>query len=249
VIDHPLITIPVEVEQDDATQRIRVCPAGAPEVEARCLAGLTLADRAGYMSVRQSVNDEGTDLWDAQVLRSLMQPLIRTIDDEGTLVDSAPSPAAAAVADGSWVLFMRRRLPDYQGFLDRMRALYRDESVPVPDTLQAVVSDASSALAGGADGAGDGSAGASWSQRSARSRRGSPASTRGSPMRASGSSLPTWMPSAAPSPSRRRRCSPPAKRKSSAFPDGGRRARRPRGRKLPGGWPRRRDGLATSTTR
>jgi len=153
VIDHPLITIPVEVEQDDATQRIRVCPAGAPEVEARCLAGLTLADRAGYMNVRQSVNDEGTDLWDAQVLRSLMQPLIRSIDDEGTLVENAPSPAA--VADGSWALFMRRRLPDYQGFLERMRTLYRDESVPVPDTLQAVVSDAPSALAGGA---GDGGA-------------------------------------------------------------------------------------------
>ncbi len=33
--------------------------------------------------------------------------------------------------DGSWVLFMRRRLPDYLGFLDRMRELYRDESVAV----------------------------------------------------------------------------------------------------------------------
>ena len=68
VIDHPLICIPVEVEQDEVTQRIRVCPAGAPEVEARCLAGLSLADRAGFMSIRQSVNDEGADLWDAQVL-------------------------------------------------------------------------------------------------------------------------------------------------------------------------------------
>ena len=27
VIDHPLVTIPVEVEQDKVTQRIRVCPA------------------------------------------------------------------------------------------------------------------------------------------------------------------------------------------------------------------------------
>jgi hypothetical protein len=45
LIDHPLISIPVEVEQDEVTQQIRVCPAGAPEVEARCLAGLSLADR------------------------------------------------------------------------------------------------------------------------------------------------------------------------------------------------------------
>ena len=51
---------------------------------------------------------------------------------------AAPGTDGAAVVDGSWVLYMRRRLPDYQGFLDRMRELYRDESVAVPDTLQAV---------------------------------------------------------------------------------------------------------------
>jgi very-short-patch-repair endonuclease len=148
LIDHPLICIPVEVEQDEVTQRIRVCPAGAPEVDARCLAGLSLADRAGFMSVRQSVNDEGADLWDDQVLQGLLRPLIRAIDHDGTIVGRAPLPAEAAVVDGSWVLFMRRRLPDYQGFLERMRNLYQDESVAVPGTLQAVVSDAPSTLAG-----------------------------------------------------------------------------------------------------
>ena len=148
LIDHPLISIPVEVDQDDVTQRIRVCPAGAPEVQARCLAGLSLADRAGFMSIRQSVNDSGTDLWDTQVLQGLLRPLIRAIDHEGTVVEHASPPAetGAAVVDGSWVLFMRRRQPDYQGFLERMRALYRDESVAVPNTLQAAVSDAPSSL-------------------------------------------------------------------------------------------------------
>jgi very-short-patch-repair endonuclease len=149
VVDHPLVTIPVEVEQDESTQQIRVCPSGAPEVEARCLAGLTLADRAGYMSVRQSVNDDDVDFWDPEVLQGLMQPLIRAIDDRGTLVERVAAPSESAVADGSWVLYMRRRLPDYQGFLDRMRELYRDEAVHVPDTLQAVVSDAPSQLANG----------------------------------------------------------------------------------------------------
>jgi very-short-patch-repair endonuclease len=124
-----------------------VCPAGAPEVEARCLAGLSLSDRAGFMSIRQSVNDEGTDLWDPHVLQSLLRPLVRAVDHEGTVVDQTSPPGDAAVVDGSWVLFMRRRLPDYLGFLDRMRALYRDESVAVPDTLQAVVTDAPSILA------------------------------------------------------------------------------------------------------
>ena len=123
VIDHPLVTIPVEVEQDDDTQRIRVIPAGAPEVEARCLAGLSLADRARYISIRQSVNDSGMDLWDEQGLLHLLQQLIRAVDHEGTLTGQA---AYAAVADGSWALYMRRRLPDYQGFLEQMRELYRD---------------------------------------------------------------------------------------------------------------------------
>jgi len=50
---------------------------------------------------------------------------------------------------------MRRRPPEHLGFLDRMRALYRDESVAVPDTLRAVVSGAPSALAGPAAGDGD----------------------------------------------------------------------------------------------
>jgi very-short-patch-repair endonuclease len=148
VIDHPLISVPVEVEQDDVTQRIRVCPAGPPQLEARCLAGLSMADRATFMSFRQSVHDDGIDLWDAQVRRGLLRPLIRAIDHDGTLAELAPPPAGAAVADDSWVLFMRRRLPDYQGFLDRMRELYQDESVAVPETLQAIVSDAPSALAG-----------------------------------------------------------------------------------------------------
>ena len=147
VIDHPLVTIPVEVEQDDDTQRIRVIPAGAPEVEARCVAGLSLTDRARYMSVRQSVNDSGMDLWDEQALAHVLQQLVRAINHEGTLAGQAPPPAQAAVVDGSWVLYMRRRLPDYQGFLERMRELYRDESVPLPDTLQAIVTDAPSVLA------------------------------------------------------------------------------------------------------
>lgn len=149
VVDHPLLSIPVEVEQDRLTQRIRVCPAGAPEVEARCLAGLSLADRAGFMSVRQAVNDEGADLWDVQALHGLLRRLVRAIDHTGTLVavDPASGDNEAAIVDGSWMLYMRRRLPDYQGFLDRMRELYRDQAVAVPLTLQAVVTDAPSELA------------------------------------------------------------------------------------------------------
>ncbi len=148
--DHPLLCIPVEVEHDEVTQKIRVVPAGAPEVDARCLADLPLADRARYMSIRQSVNDEGLDLWDSQGLRGVLQSLIRAIDHEGTVIEQVRPHSGTATVDRSWVLFMRRRLPDYQGFLERMRALYKDKSVAVPETLRAVVSDAPSALAGSA---------------------------------------------------------------------------------------------------
>ena len=147
VVDHPLITIPVELERDDATQRIRVCPAGAPEVEASRLAGLPLADRAGFMGIRQSVENEGIDPWDADALGDVLRRLVRAVDHGGTLAEHAPAPGEAAVADRTWALFLRRRLPDYLGFLGRMRALYRDESVAVPDTLRAIASDAPPALA------------------------------------------------------------------------------------------------------
>src|SRR5258708_31285864 len=125
------------------------------------MAGLSRAGRAGFRSIRQSVSDEGTDPWDAQVLQGLLRPLIRAIDHAGTVVEHSPPPAeaAAAVVDGSWVLFMRRRLPDGQGFLERMRALYRDQSVAVPDPLRPMVPDPPSALAGRAAAAARGAPG------------------------------------------------------------------------------------------
>jgi len=156
VVDHPLICVPVELEQDEASQQIRVCPAGAPEIEARCVAALPLADRAAFLAIRESLSDEGTDPWDAAALQGLLNPLVRAIDPDGTVVEDAPAPAAAAAVDGSWVLFMRRRRPDNQGFLERMRALYRDPAVMVPDTLRAVVTDSPPALAAAGPAAGTG---------------------------------------------------------------------------------------------
>ncbi|MGP7999539.1 MAG: AAA domain-containing protein [Streptosporangiaceae bacterium] len=148
LVDHPLVCVPVEVEQDEVSQQIRVCPSGPLVVEARCLAGLSLADRSGVMSIGRSVSDEAIDPWNTEILPDLLRSLVRAVDHQGTFAERAAAPTEndPAVVDGSWVLFMRRRLPDYQGFLDRMRALYCEESTPVPDPLQALVSDATSAL-------------------------------------------------------------------------------------------------------
>jgi very-short-patch-repair endonuclease len=160
LVDHPLITVPARVDRDEATQRIRVCPAGPPRAETRCLAGLPLADRPGFTSAAQSVGDEGVDPWDGPALRDVLRRLVRAVDragtlagdegapDEGAPAQGPPAPEAAAVADGTWVLFLRRRPPDCLGFLERMRALYGDDSVPVPGTLRAVVSAAPPVLTG-----------------------------------------------------------------------------------------------------
>jgi hypothetical protein len=156
LVDHPLLTVPCEVTLDGGTQGIRVSPAGAPQVEVRCLAGLPLADRDEFMSIGQSVGDAGIDPWDGPALEDVLRRLVRAVDHEGTLAAQAPAPGGAAVADPGWVLFVRRRRPDYLGFLKRMRDLYRDDAVAVPHTLRAIVSAAPSALTEPeTDGAGD----------------------------------------------------------------------------------------------
>ncbi len=56
-----------------------------------------------------------------------------SVDDEGTVVDKTPGRAEHATVERGWLLFLRRRVPDSQGFLDEMRDLYaRDHPVPEP---------------------------------------------------------------------------------------------------------------------
>src|SRR5699024_931752 len=110
------------------------------------LADVPLDDRAAFNGIRQSlaVADDPFDPWDATEVESLLRRLVRALDHDGMVITGGGSDdSTAALVDPSWVLFLRSRRADYQGFLDDMRSLYRDGCEP-PAPLQAVVVDAPS---------------------------------------------------------------------------------------------------------
>jgi hypothetical protein len=126
---------------------LSVEPAGAAEVEAMCLAGLALDDRPGYMAARSAVVEAPLDTWNTPGMSQLLRRLALAIDRDGGVQGEGFLPLGAASVDLSWVLYLRRRRPDYQGFLDELRLLYKNGGIP-PPTLQAVVVDAPSSLIG-----------------------------------------------------------------------------------------------------
>ncbi|WP_196073285.1 AAA domain-containing protein [Nakamurella alba] len=139
IVDHPLITVPVEIDLQTDDQQIVVRPTGAPSVESRYLHGLPQHDATGYNAVRHSVTAENPDPWDATTLAELVQDLVRAVDDEGVVAATAPRRSASAVADTSWVLHARRRPPNAQAFLDAMRDLYTAHPDAIPAPLRAVM--------------------------------------------------------------------------------------------------------------
>lgn len=137
-VDHPLVTVPAEVMLDQQTQRVAVAPAGLPEVETRFLAGLDVHDRQSLNSQRQAATELEIHPWNAEEMPALLRRLARSIDDNGIVVSEAGSPGPSLVVDESWTLYMRRRVPDSQGFLEQMRSIYlAGGRVPAP--LQDIV--------------------------------------------------------------------------------------------------------------
>jgi hypothetical protein len=155
-VDHPLLTIEVEIDVDPTSQQVVVRPTGAIEVETLFLSDVGVADRIGLNSARQTIAEleEPVDAWDTSAARDLYRRLARSIDDSATLDENTDPSAPVATTD--WALYLRRRRPNYQGFLDDMRDLYED-GAPIPHPLTAVVIDEPSRLLDGADGI-DGSA-------------------------------------------------------------------------------------------
>lgn len=161
-VDHPLITVPVEVDLDGETEQLRVRPDGPPDIEVGCLAGLQLADKPALLAARQanaaSTGDgersASVDVWSDEDLAATLRRLAHAVDDHGVVVDAAsaqPADGESAVIDLSWVLYLRRRRPDYQGFLEELRELYASGVIP-PDPLSAVVIDTPSELIDGEKG-------------------------------------------------------------------------------------------------
>lgn len=140
-LDHPLITVPVEVSLDQKTQRLSVAPAGQAEVEVRYLAGISIHDRPSITAARQGAAELDLDPWNSAETSELVRRLTRSIDDRGTVVAEASAPASDLVVDESWTLYMRPRVPDSQGFLDEMRTIYLADGT-IPEPLRDIVMDA-----------------------------------------------------------------------------------------------------------
>lgn len=153
-VDHPLLTVPVEIDMDRRSEQIVVRPAGGVEVETRMLNGLDLRDGAGYAAVRQQVSDIDLDPWAGDEVTDVYRRLVRAVHDHGIVID-ATTPAAGpsdeptaepaggidrAVVEPTWTLFLRRRLPDSEGFLRQMRDLYRELPDVIPPPLRDILS-------------------------------------------------------------------------------------------------------------
>jgi len=146
VISHPLFTIPVEIEINSSRQ-LSVVPSGALELETLFLANIDkVAARNLLSSRRATLEDDPFDPWDDDIFKTQAREVIRMVSLEGTVQGEGAGTPGAPVTDLTWVLYVRRRRPDYQGFLDRMRELYVDGVQP-PLPLGSIVVDAPSILA------------------------------------------------------------------------------------------------------
>lgn len=151
-IDYPMLSTPVEIDLDPATNEIRVRPSGALEIEALYVSDVQLADANGFKAIREAwaADETGIDPWNCSELDDILRRLIRTFDHDGISSDGPGPTDGAAIVHPSWMVFMRRRRPDYQGFLDSMRDLYA-QGVQIPHPLAALVVDEPSRLGDVAD--------------------------------------------------------------------------------------------------
>lgn len=138
-VSHPLFVIPVEIDlQKDRS--LAVVPSGALELDTLCLANLDIASRATLSSRRELLDDTPFDPRDPVELRNQAREIVRLISNNGVVEGEGAASANEPAVDTSWVLFMRRKRPDYQGFLDLMRDIYSDgHEAPLP--LRSLVVD------------------------------------------------------------------------------------------------------------
>ncbi len=144
-IRHPLFTTVVEVTDGD-NNALLVTPTQPLEVETLPFAAVALADRAALSEVRDAVNREPFDPWTGEQLVARSRTVVRALHHDGVVAGEGAARPAAPVVDTGWVLYTRRRRPDRQGFLDRMRELYETGAIP-PDALSSLVVDTPSEFA------------------------------------------------------------------------------------------------------
>jgi very-short-patch-repair endonuclease len=131
-VAHPLFVVPVDIEIT-ASRQLKVQPTGALEIDTLCLANLNLANRSGLAARRELLEGDPFDPWDESKLRQQSREVVRMLSLNGVVKGEGTSSAGAPVIELGWVLFVRRKRPDYQGFLDKMRQAYLDgATIPIP---------------------------------------------------------------------------------------------------------------------
>ena len=138
-VDHPLLTVPVEIDAAHGSEQLMVRPAGPLEVEGRLLIGLDVHDRNGYTAIRQTISGDPIDPWIDPDRDQILRRLVRAVDDQGALAQSGSPGSANATVDSGWTIFLRRRVPDSEGFLQAMRELYRDDLETIPPPLRSIL--------------------------------------------------------------------------------------------------------------
>ena len=145
-VNAPLLAVPVEVELDNKTQALSVRPDLPVEVQTEYLASLSLHDRSGLLATRDALEASELDPW-GEELTPALRTLVRHLHLGGVIDGEGAAQVQAPVMSTGWVLFMRRRRPNYQRFLAALDELYRG-GAQVPQPMQNVVLDNASAPEG-----------------------------------------------------------------------------------------------------
>lgn len=146
-IDHPLLTVPIEIDHDRADGSLSFVPTGTVSVEYAFLADLPISDRAGYLDRRRSAEEIELDPWNAETIQGAYEGLLRAIDLDGTICEAPESSRGRrAMLSDSWVIYMRRRQADYLGFLEAQRQILLNNPDVIPLPIASLVVDEPSRL-------------------------------------------------------------------------------------------------------
>jgi len=145
-VDHPLLTVPMEIDHNRTDGSLSFVPASAATVEYSFLTELPLADRIGYLDRRRSAEEIELDPWNSETIEKEYEGLLRSIDLDGTIGGTLSE--GHAVVSSDWCVYLRRRQADYLGFLEMQRQIIRENPEAIPLPIASLVVDEPSRLAG-----------------------------------------------------------------------------------------------------
>jgi len=142
-INYPLLTTEISISWDQDSNVLLVTPNNPLELDLRWIHGIDVSDRESLREEEKHIATYGLDPWNDD-LREELQRVARAINYGGVLkVDDLPSPPddTAVIDPDQWMIFLRRRQPNFQQYVEDLRNLYTDPEVKVPPAFAAVVTD------------------------------------------------------------------------------------------------------------